>query len=69
MPKIQEQDCNQKKIHRLPQQPYKVLPASLLRDDFYLNLLDCDEAGHIGVGLQSSLFIWSGCATNVTKVH
>jgi len=21
------------------------------------------------VGLQSSLFIWSGCATNVTKVH
>jgi len=41
----------------------------LLKDDFYLNLLDWSDAGQIGVGIQSSLFLWSGCATRVSRVH
>ena len=57
------------KPHQLPQQPYKVLPANLLKDDFYLNLLDWAESGQIGVGLQSGLYLWSGCATKVTRAH
>ena len=63
---IEEKD---KKAEQLPRQPYKVLPASLLKDDFYLNLLDWADSGHIAVGLQSSLYMWSGCATKVTKIH
>lgn len=63
------QSANPSKPHQLPQQPYKVLPANLLKDDFYLNLLDWSESGHIGVGLQSGLYLWSGCATKVTRAH
>lgn len=66
---LDKEASQQKRKHRMPQQPYKVLPAALLKDDFYLNLLDYAETGHIGVGLQSALFIWSGCATKVTRVH
>ena len=54
---------------KLPEQPYRVLPAALLKDDFYLNLLDWADSGHIAVGLQSSLYLWSGCASTVTKVQ
>jgi len=53
----------------MPVKPYKILPANYLKDDFYLNLLDYADSGHIGVGLQAGFFIWSGCATKVTKVH
>lgn len=56
-----------KKMQRLPSQPYKILSANYLKDDFYLNLLDYSDSGNIGVALQSGLFIWSGCATKVTK--
>lgn len=45
------------------------MPANNLKDDFYLNLLDYADSGHIGVGLQGGLFIWSGCATKVTKAY
>lgn len=55
------------KKQRLPANPYKVLPANFLKDDFYLNLLDYSDSGNIGVGLQGGLFVWSGCATKVTK--
>lgn len=58
-----------KKMQRLPSNPYKVLPATYLKDDFYLNLVDYSESGNIGVGLQGGLFVWSGCATRVSKVH
>lgn len=60
---------SQKKIQKLPSEPYRVLPAALLKDDYYLNLLDWADTGHIGVGLHSSLYLWSGCATRVTKLH
>ena len=57
------------KINKLPQHPYRVLPAAHLKDDYYLNLLDWADSGYIAVGLQSSLYIWSGCATRVSKVQ
>jgi cell division cycle 20-like protein 1, cofactor of APC complex len=57
------------KRQKLPQQPYRVLPAASLKDDFYLNLLDWADSGHIAVGLQSSLYLWSGCASRVTKMR
>jgi len=41
----------------------------MLKDDFYLNLVDWSESNHIGVGLQSSLYIWSGCSTKVQKLY
>lgn len=60
---------NGKKVQRLPQEPYRTLHAPMLKDDFYLNLLDWSETGHIAAGLHSSLYLWSGCATRVSKVQ
>ena len=53
----------------MPAQPYRILPAALLKDDFYLNLLDWSDTGNIAVGLQSSLYLWSGCASRVSKLQ
>lgn len=50
-------------------QPYKILEAPFLRDDFYLNLVDWSDNDNIGVGLQTSLYIWSGCTSKVRKVY
>lgn len=41
----------------------------MLKDDFYLNLLDWSEENCIGVGLNSSLFVWSGCSSKVKKIY
>ena len=60
---------NEKNRVKMPMQPYKVLPAASLKDDFYLNLVDYGDSNHIAVGLQSSLYLWSGCATKVQKVY
>lgn len=50
-------------------QPYKVLDAPCLRDDFYLNLVDWSDNDNIGVGLQTSLYVWSGCTSKVKKIY
>ena len=49
-------------------QPYKILDAPCLRDDFYLNLVDWSDNDNIGVGLQTCLYVWSGCTSKVKKV-
>ena len=49
--------------------PYKVLDAPYLRDDFYLNLVDWSTNDQIGVGLQSSIYVWSGCTSKVKKIY
>lgn len=41
----------------------------MLKDDYYLNLLDWADSGHIAVALQSSLYLWSGCASRVNKIQ
>jgi hypothetical protein len=66
LPAVTEPPTCPKRQH-LPTQPYKILPATYLRDDFYLNLVDYADSGNIGVGLQGGLFVWSGCATKVTR--
>ncbi len=50
-------------------EPYKILGAPYLRDDFYLTLVDRSDNDNIGVGLQTSLYVWSGCTSKVRKVY
>lgn len=58
-----------RKSKKIAKDPYKILDAPLLKDDFYLNLLDWSEENYIGVGLHSSLFVWSGCSSKVKKIY
>ena len=48
--------------------PYKILEAPNLMDDFYLNLLDWSCLDYLSVGLKNSVFIWSANKSKVTKL-
>lgn len=57
------------KAKKIPKTPYKVLDAPLLRDDFYLHLLDWSEKDLLAVGLEKSIYIWEGKSSNVLNLH
>lgn len=58
-----------KKTRQISKKPYKILEAPNLQDDFYLNLIDWSDKNQIAVALDTSLYIWSGCSTDVTKLY
>ena len=60
---------NLKKPRKINRKPYKMLDAPNLQDDFYLNLLDWSDRNQIAVALDSALYVWSGCSTEVTKLY
>lgn len=49
--------------------PYKVLDAPALQDDYYLNLVDWSSQNDLVVGLQSCIYIWSASSSKVTKLY
>lgn len=57
-----------KPTRNIPKTPFKVLDAPELRDDFYLNLLDWSSQNLLAVGLRNSVFVWSACTSEVTKL-
>lgn len=56
------------KSRKIPKNPYKVLDAPALQDDFYLNLIDWSEQNVLAVGLSSCVYLWSAQSSNVTKL-
>src|SRR5574343_322024 len=53
---------------KIPKQPFKVLDAPALQDDFYLNLLDWSCTNNLSVGLGSCVYIWNASNSKVTKL-
>jgi|JI6StandDraft_1071083.scaffolds.fasta_scaffold04240_8 cell division cycle 20-like protein 1 (cofactor of APC complex) len=66
---FQHPESSDKKKRSIQKQPYKVLEVPQLKDDFYLNLIDWSQNNHVAVGLQSSLYVWSGCSSRVQKIY
>jgi cell division cycle 20-like protein 1 (cofactor of APC complex) len=60
---------SENKPRKISKKPYKILDAPNLQDDFYLNLLDWSDNNQIAVALDSALFVWSGCSSEVTKLY
>lgn len=60
---------SERKQRKVNKKPYKMLDAPNLQDDFYLNLLDWSDKNQIAVALDSSLYVWSGCSSEVAKVY
>ena len=56
---------NKRKIAKLP---CKVLDAPALQDDYYLNLIDWSSQNFLAVGLSSSVYLWNGNNSKVTKL-
>ncbi|CAF0841001.1 unnamed protein product [Brachionus calyciflorus] len=57
-----------KPIRKISKVPFKVLDAPELQDDFYLNLVDWSSTNVLGVGLGTSVYLWSACTSQVTKL-
>lgn len=53
---------NQKNI---PSSPYKILDAPLLKDDFYLHLLDWSSKDILAVGLEQSVYLYEAKTSKV----
>uniref|UniRef100_A0A915E8L5 Anaphase-promoting complex subunit 4-like WD40 domain-containing protein n=1 Tax=Ditylenchus dipsaci TaxID=166011 RepID=A0A915E8L5_9BILA len=53
---------------KVPKNPYKVLDAPELQDDFYLNLVDWSSQNLLSVGLNTCVYLWSACNSQVVKL-
>ena len=53
---------------KISKSAFKVLDAPALQDDYYLNLVDWSSTNVLGVGLGSSVYLWSACTSKVTKL-
>lgn len=56
-------------MRKIQKHAYKTLEAPSLQDDFYLNLLDWSNHNNIAVGLESSVYLWSGCSSKVIQLY
>jgi cell division cycle 20-like protein 1 (cofactor of APC complex) len=45
---------------KIPNNPYKVLDAPGLSDNFYYNVLDWSSSDILAVGLGTSVYLWHG---------
>lgn len=66
-PRCREMFSSPRKSHRkIPKNPFKVLDAPALKDDFYLNLIDWSAENVLAVGLKACVYLWSACTSKVT---
>ena len=57
------------KERKIQKHAYKILDASSLQDDFYLNLLDWSHNNIIAAGLDTAVYLWSGCSSKICSLY
>lgn len=57
-----------KSFRKISKNPFKVLDAPELQDDFYLNLVDWSSTNLLSVGLGTCVYLWSACTSQVTRL-
>jgi cell division cycle 20-like protein 1 (cofactor of APC complex) len=57
-----------KSYRKISKNPFKVLDAPDLQDDFYLNLVDWSSTNLLSVGLGPCVYLWSACTSQVTRL-
>ena len=55
---------SQIKPRKISSNPYRILDAPGLQDDFYLNLVDWSSQNILAVALESAVYVWN--ATTLT---
>eukprot|EP01114_Cavostelium_apophysatum_P017938 TRINITY_DN5436_c0_g1_i1.p1 TRINITY_DN5436_c0_g1~~TRINITY_DN5436_c0_g1_i1.p1 ORF type:complete len:546 (+),score=114.24 TRINITY_DN5436_c0_g1_i1:232-1869(+) len=55
-----------KPLRKVPKDPFKILEAPSIQDDFYLNLVDWSSQNLLAVGLSNSVFLWNASTSHVT---
>lgn len=56
------------KPRKIPSNPYRVLDAPGLCDDFYLNLVDWSAQNILAVALESAVYIWNATTSTVHEL-
>lgn len=56
------------KVRKIPKDPFRVLDAPNLCDDFYLNLVDWSAKNILAVALGQSVYIWNACTSTVDQL-
>lgn len=57
------------KLRKIQKHSYKILDATSLQDDFYLNLLDWSSNNIIAAGLDTAVYLWSGCSSKICQLY
>ena len=55
-------------VRKISKQPYKILDAPRLKDDFYNNLLDWNKDDLIAITLGNVAYVWSGKSNQADKI-
>eukprot|EP01132_Coremiostelium_polycephalum_P004116 gene4116-5150_t len=53
---------------KISKYPFKILEAPAIKDDFYLNLVDWNSQNILAVGLDTSVYLWNGTTSQVSKL-
>ncbi len=56
------------KQRKVSKNPYKILDAPALADDFYLNLVSWSQSNLLSVGLGNSIYLWNADSSKVTRL-
>lgn len=64
----QEMLGSYQKCRKIPRDPFKVLDAPFLQDDFYLNVIDWSSRNMLGVGLGNAVYTWDFLSNHVDKL-
>jgi len=57
-----------KSFRKISKNPFKILDAPDLQDDFYLNLVDWSSTNLLSVGLGTCVYLWSADTSQVTRL-
>ena len=55
----------QSKPRKIAPNPFRILDAPGLQDDFYLNLVDWSAQNILAVALESSVYVWNATTSTV----
>jgi WD40 repeat protein len=56
------------KPRKIASNPYRVLDAPGLCDDFYLNLVDWSAQNNLAVALENSVYVWNATTSAVEEL-
>lgn len=59
---------NQIKPRKISSNPYRILDAPGLSDDFYLNLVDWSSQNILAVALESAVYVWNATTLTVSEL-
>ena len=56
------------KLRKIDKNPFKVLDAPFLQDDYYLNVVDWSSTDNLAVGLSNAVYMWNFNTNQIEKV-